>query len=534
MSKTRISRFVALGDSLSDRGTMNNRYLMGFLPMSSLSGLSGTSPRGRFTNGYTWLDCFIANIATKLSIQTARDDKRSAEQKKIDDVKGRMNLDKVADGIPESPDDILNQHQEQPIVSATETLDIVEDTEEVTEEKMSEEKMSNDDIADAAIAHAKNVDTLLKHGYVLKHDNFVTYRGYNWVNCYAEGGLTARDYSWNPISNIPKFFSRAILSTLAKVRGHLLADDKKADRTPEEKKETLIMELSGANDLITVNKEPTKEAAKKAIFERIRNIEILIQNGYQNFVLLGLPDLSLTPRYQRKTPEEQAKAAECSEYFNEKLKKKCAALAAKHEQCNIKFFDMNETFRKIYNDPKTYGFKEDKLTEPYIESDDFTIDKEKETSPGQGYMFYDDVHPTAGVHAILGDIFSKKYSEEFDFGWAINESKLVFKKEEVLVAEFRNAYNKQLDGDRNRIFGRFVSSRINPEPKTTTLKDILKHALVDGGERSRKVLQDLGWIDKQGLLKAKEICLARAMGELQANLAEENATATASKKQRVI
>lgn len=502
MSKTRITRFVALGDSLTDRGTLDRRYLLGFLPMNLLSGLNAHSPRGRFTNGYTWLDHFIAITATDLSIKSASSDKLSPAEKHIEEVKGKYGLDKFKEEIIDSPDQIS---------SATDAV-------------ITEEKMSNDDLADAAITNAKQVETLFKYGYVLKYDNNVTYRGYNWVNCYAEGGLTAHDYSWNPILSIPKFFSRLILSTLAKVRSQLLAEDKKADRSAVEKKETLIMELSGANDLITVNKEPTKEEADKAVAERIKNVEILIQNGYENFVLLGLPDLSLTPRYQRKSPKEQEEAKKWSDYFNEELKKKCAELAKNNLHCKIKFFDMNKTFRKIYNEPEKYGFDKAKLSQPYIESPDFKIDEEKKTSPAKGYMFYDDVHPTADVHAILGNIFSGKYRKKFEFGWAVDES-LDGKSEKELVANFIVAYKAQLNHDKNRLFGRFVSSNIKLDEKLT-LKDILKHALVKNGERTKKILRDqLGWINKQGLLKLKEKSLAKAMDELQADLAKENASA---------
>ncbi len=51
---TKITHLVVLGDSLSDRGTLNKRELLGFIPMSYLSGLRSKSPKGRFTNGFLW------------------------------------------------------------------------------------------------------------------------------------------------------------------------------------------------------------------------------------------------------------------------------------------------------------------------------------------------------------------------------------------------------------------------------------------------------------------------------------------------
>ena len=63
---------------------------------------------------------------------------------------------------------------------------------------------------------------------------------------------------------------------------------------------TLVIEWSGANDLITVNLHPNIKTAQRAVNARIENIEKLIEQGYQHFVLINLSDLSLTPRYQNK------------------------------------------------------------------------------------------------------------------------------------------------------------------------------------------------------------------------------------------
>jgi hypothetical protein len=68
MRLRKISRFVTLGDSLSDRGTMNNRYLFGFIPMKWVAGLSGESPAGRFTNGLAWSDHIVAMFSNSFFI----------------------------------------------------------------------------------------------------------------------------------------------------------------------------------------------------------------------------------------------------------------------------------------------------------------------------------------------------------------------------------------------------------------------------------------------------------------------------------
>lgn len=51
-AKKSVDRFLIIGDSLSDKGTMAHSI---FAPYS---GLMGNSPDGRFTNGFIWSDFF--------------------------------------------------------------------------------------------------------------------------------------------------------------------------------------------------------------------------------------------------------------------------------------------------------------------------------------------------------------------------------------------------------------------------------------------------------------------------------------------
>ena len=55
-SKKSVDRFLIIGDSLSDKGTMAHSIL------APLSGLRGNSPDGRFTNGYIWADFFCERV----------------------------------------------------------------------------------------------------------------------------------------------------------------------------------------------------------------------------------------------------------------------------------------------------------------------------------------------------------------------------------------------------------------------------------------------------------------------------------------
>ena len=362
MAKRKITHRIILGDSLSDRGTLDKREILGFIPMSYLSGLSSKSPRGRFTNGFLWGD-FMAATAV--------------EQLEINRLRRRRKLENTA--------------------------------------------RANADIADEIIANAHNMRNRNENAFSLGKDGEVLYEGHRFTRFYCEGGLTAHDFSKEFTFNPGEEGARLIVATLKDKRKQLLNDDIKLEVSNTEKKETLIVEWSGANDLITVNDEPTRESVDKAIAARMDNLEKLIASGYENFVMMNMPDLSLAPRYQRKDENAQANAKDCSDYFNAQLLEKCALMKQKYPDTYVDVFDVCGLLRKVHETPAQYGFDKDKLAIPFVETEEFKkaqtdpLDKAKMISPSTGYMFWDDVHPTADMHAWLAVKFAKKYDSVFDY-----------------------------------------------------------------------------------------------------------------------
>ncbi|KTD65471.1 SGNH/GDSL hydrolase family protein [Legionella spiritensis] len=365
-----MTHVVVLGDSLSDKGTMDRRKLFGLIPMSYFSGLSSKSPRGRFTNGFLWGDFIAAGMA---------------EQFLIDRTRRKAHLKRNA--------------------------------------------RDNADLADKILDDERGIRERNEEAFSLDDDGHVFFEGHQYARFYCEGGLTAHDYSGEFTFDLSKEGAREIVATLEKKRELLLNDDEKYDVSEQEKNDTLVIEWSGANDLITVNERPTNEEADKAVAERIKNIEQLIEHGYRNFVLFNLPDLSLTPRYQRQDEIEQQNAQVVSKHFNEQLAKKCRALQEKYKDASppvfLDVFDVSSLLTQVYDNPEEYGFEKGKLTQPYTESEEFSehwadpVDRKEHISPSEGYMFWDDVHPTADMHTWLGEKFKEQYSKTFKFeAWA--------------------------------------------------------------------------------------------------------------------
>lgn len=357
----KISHIVMMGDSLSDRGTANKDYIFGFIPLATSHDLANTSPRGRFTNGYVWSDVIGSMFANDFLVK---------------------NLKKKS-------------------------------------------HYSSEDIANDILIKDEKIMESLRTNYTLDDDLYITVDGRDFMRCYVEAGLSAYNYAWSLSSSIVRFFERIVLSTLAEKRKLLLAYDEAHKVSAKQKEETLVIEWSGANDLITVNVSPTTLEVDRAVAERVLNIETLIKNGYRNFVLFNMPNLSLTPRFQNmpgpQGESERANAEKCSLYFNEQLKQACDKLQATYPDCSVDLFDVNAVFTDAYTRPEVYQLDPEKLKKSYKASADFKMLPNK-TSPAPGYMFWDDIHPSAKIHALLAKAFYTKYNDQYQFSLSEEEA----------------------------------------------------------------------------------------------------------------
>lgn len=267
------------------------------------------------------------------------------------------------------------------------------------------------DIADAVINQSFPAKHTLKNAYTLNNHQSVDFHGTTIMRNYNEAGLMAHDYHWEPTLSPMASMYRNFVSNLNTMRDKLLEYDKIHSISAQHKEKTLVVEWSGANDLLIANAIPTKHHVDKAIKARFENVEQLIKHGYRHFVLFNLPDLIFTPRYQRRSAEERANAHECSIYFNMELSKACKVLAALYPECSIDEFNVNDVFSEGYNHPEKYGLHKEKITMPYTES--------KNTS-AKGYTFWDELHFTSYVHALVAEKFYRTILKHISFCKAEN------------------------------------------------------------------------------------------------------------------
>lgn len=348
--KEQIKYLVVLGDSLSDRGTFKTKKSwLGPLILKD-------SPKARFTDAEVWGDVLARDLADK------------AIHKKL--VKLKQKVEAYTKKCEQDLDAKQRKHYEH--------------------------KLSN---------AKKAIEALKLERTSTAHHRKVNYAGQRFFRSYAEGGLTTGIHSlfeWQPINILS---SRALLTNMKEKIKRLLRDDKYYSTSDKQKKQTLVVEWSGANDLLTVNKELSFEVAEKAVHDRIKHVRSLVDQGYTHVVLFNLPDFSLTPRFQARSKKEQQKARAVSNYYNDLLKKEMDKLKTEVQVEQLDVFDVNTLFKQEINARLKKGEKVFEIAPSTgVEG----------SGAHQNYLFFDDVHPTAQLQNKIASQFLKSYGEKID------------------------------------------------------------------------------------------------------------------------
>ncbi|MBN9229213.1 MAG: hypothetical protein J0I93_00055 [Legionella sp.] len=99
------------------------------------------------------------------------------------------------------------------------------------------------------------------------------------------------------------------------------------------------------------------------------------------------------------------------------------------------------------------------------------------------------------------------------------ENELPTNEDQALI-KFREAYARKLSADKRTFFGFFRRSNLNIDNPNLGLNDIFRHAL-HGGNRSRSVLIQLGWLDKQGNIQPSIRALLPSKDSVQQDLSSK-------------
>ena len=159
-------------------------------------------------------------------------------------------------------------------------------------------------------------------------------------------------------------------------------------RTPVAPTRTLYIVYGGGNDLLAaVGRSDGPAMVDRAVASLKSLLEDLLQQGATDILVPNLPDVGMTPAIQRQAPRAVAEAGRLTTRFNGALERVLTDVTEKPE---VRFhrLDVWALGERARADPTAFGFAD-------------VVTPCERLPSCQGFLFWDDVHPTAQAHSRL-------------------------------------------------------------------------------------------------------------------------------------
>ena len=182
-----------------------------------------------------------------------------------------------------------------------------------------------------------------------------------------------------------------------------ITDHLQTNQTADE--EALYIFWAGSNDYFVPDADP------ELVVSNIETeIESLYGLGAREFLVLNLPDLGAAPAANNPelavSPEE---LSELSSTHNLLLESGIEELEDSLTGIDITLLEIDALFADALANPEEFGLTN--VTEPFL--DPITFIPTAGANPDE-YLFFDNIHPTAAVHAIIGDSVLETLTAEVD------------------------------------------------------------------------------------------------------------------------
>jgi phospholipase/lecithinase/hemolysin len=165
---------------------------------------------------------------------------------------------------------------------------------------------------------------------------------------------------------------------------------------PEADPNALFTVFAGANDLIdgqTIMSVPVSSLQE--------SISRLVMDGARQFLVFNLPPLGETPRFNgSQSTRDQYNMR--SDQFNTALATMLDGIETSNSDVTIHRLDVNAMFEQVLADPAAFGLVNVTApAAPGLEPGATSYNTSQIVPNPHQYLFWDDLHPTAAVHAIL-------------------------------------------------------------------------------------------------------------------------------------
>ena len=176
--------------------------------------------------------------------------------------------------------------------------------------------------------------------------------------------------------------------------------------------DALYVFLIGANDVRAALYEPDIiiadsiiKTAKNKIRDAIKNLH---QSGARSFLIINSPNMAQIPETRlmaaaTNDSELLSRANELSTRFNKKLHRVVERLED-NKGIHITEFNLSKTFSKVIETASEYGFTNN--ADACFSSISYTFHPDCNYGlNADQFIFFDEIHPTARVHAMFGEAF---------------------------------------------------------------------------------------------------------------------------------
>jgi phospholipase/lecithinase/hemolysin len=160
---------------------------------------------------------------------------------------------------------------------------------------------------------------------------------------------------------------------------------------------TLYVVFAGANDLIDGQTNMSLPVGSLQT-----SLEKLYTDGARQFLVINLPPLGFTPRYNG-TESTIATANARTQQYNAALATMLAGFQANHLAINLNQLDVYSLVLDARSNPVLYGLTNvTQSAAPGLSPGDSSYDTSQLAPNPNQYLFWDDLHPTTAMHQILG------------------------------------------------------------------------------------------------------------------------------------
>jgi phospholipase/lecithinase/hemolysin len=177
--------------------------------------------------------------------------------------------------------------------------------------------------------------------------------------------------------------------------------------------DALYVVFIGGNDTLDASIISDKSSANRIIDNGVssegQQIQTLIDAGAKYLLVVNVVDISVTPATTllaaaKQNPQLVKHARKLSKRYNKKLKRTLKAI--KHSnKIELVRFDLFEAFKNLLNDANDAGFTN--TTDACFSSITFTFNVGCNFGANfQEYLFFDEIHPTARAHKIIGNLIA--------------------------------------------------------------------------------------------------------------------------------